>query len=227
MLRTLRFLIGAGLVLAVAGCGSLKDDLGLQKKAPDEFAVLRHAPLSLPPDFNLRPPKPGEVGEGRAGQRDQARSLLVRERGGAAAAQPAPQPVSYSFVAGRAEQGLAPDAAALRQLASLPGAGVMAGPRPGPGERALLGRLNATEVDPSIRQQVDEEAAVLAADDRNLVERMMFWRKLNPPGVLVEPKGEAARIQENAALGKPQTEGDTPEIRVERLSSGFNGIKLF
>ena len=72
-----------------------------------------------------------------------------------------------------------------------------------------------------------DQARLLAADDRNLVERMMFWRKLNPPGVVVNAPDEARRINENAALGQPVTEGETPEIRVERLSSGFSGIKLF
>jgi hypothetical protein len=45
--------------LALAGCSSLRDMAGLQKKSPDEFAVTTKAPLVIPPDFNLRPPTPG------------------------------------------------------------------------------------------------------------------------------------------------------------------------
>jgi hypothetical protein len=44
---------------ALAGCSSLRDLAGLQKKSPDEFAVSTKAPLVIPPDFNLRPPMPG------------------------------------------------------------------------------------------------------------------------------------------------------------------------
>ena len=44
---------------ALAGCSSLRDLAGLQKKSPDEFAVTTKAPLVIPPDFNLRPPMPG------------------------------------------------------------------------------------------------------------------------------------------------------------------------
>ena len=44
---------------ALAGCQSLRDAAGLQKKSPDEFAVTTKAPLVIPPDFNLRPPTPG------------------------------------------------------------------------------------------------------------------------------------------------------------------------
>jgi hypothetical protein len=45
--------------VALAGCGSLRQMAGLQKKSPDEFAVTTKAPLVIPPDFSLRPPMPG------------------------------------------------------------------------------------------------------------------------------------------------------------------------
>ena len=45
--------------LALAACGSIREDLGLGRSPPDEFAVLEHPPLSMPPDFGLRPPTPG------------------------------------------------------------------------------------------------------------------------------------------------------------------------
>lgn len=44
----------------LSGCGSVRDALGMGKKAPDEFAVVSRAPLSMPPDAALRPPRPGE-----------------------------------------------------------------------------------------------------------------------------------------------------------------------
>jgi hypothetical protein len=45
----------AGLV----GCDATKDFLGLNQETPDAFAVVEHAPLEMPPEFNLRPPQPG------------------------------------------------------------------------------------------------------------------------------------------------------------------------
>src|SRR6185369_12577457 len=54
----------ATLVLAVAllgGCGDTRKMLGLDKNVPDEFKVVNRAPLSLPPDYALRPPAPGAV----------------------------------------------------------------------------------------------------------------------------------------------------------------------
>lgn len=54
-----RLLIVAGLALAVSACGGFRENLGLTKQSPDEFRVVSRAPLTLPPDYNLRPPEPG------------------------------------------------------------------------------------------------------------------------------------------------------------------------
>lgn len=47
------------IVLSLSACGETKKMFGLEKTAPDEFAVYSRAPLSLPPDYSLKPPKPG------------------------------------------------------------------------------------------------------------------------------------------------------------------------
>jgi hypothetical protein len=54
----------AGFSLAailLAGCDSLREEAGLNKLTPDEFAVVTKAPLIIPPDFNLKPPAPGSA----------------------------------------------------------------------------------------------------------------------------------------------------------------------
>lgn len=56
---TARLLMVAGLALAVSACGGFRENLGLTKQSPDEFRVVSRAPLTLPPDYNLRPPEPG------------------------------------------------------------------------------------------------------------------------------------------------------------------------
>ena len=43
----------------IAGCTDLKKTMGLEPTLPDEFAVESRAPLTIPPDFDLRPPQPG------------------------------------------------------------------------------------------------------------------------------------------------------------------------
>lgn len=49
-----------GAALLLSGCGALRDTFGANKHSPDEFAVVRNVPLVVPPDFELRPPRPGE-----------------------------------------------------------------------------------------------------------------------------------------------------------------------
>ncbi len=47
-------------VLCLSACGEhTKKELGLIRTAPDEFAVLKRAPLEMPPDYTLPPPQPG------------------------------------------------------------------------------------------------------------------------------------------------------------------------
>lgn len=50
--------LGASLAL-LSACDTLRDEAGLTKQSPDEFAVTTKAPLIIPPDFNLHPPSPG------------------------------------------------------------------------------------------------------------------------------------------------------------------------
>jgi hypothetical protein len=57
-----RVAVGALLIGAagLAGCQSASKAFGLAKVTPDEFRVVTKAPLTLPPDYSLRPPEPGE-----------------------------------------------------------------------------------------------------------------------------------------------------------------------
>ena len=55
------FLVGAG--ISLAGCDTIREAVGNGKDSPDEFAIATKAPLIIPPDFNLRPPKPGAAPE--------------------------------------------------------------------------------------------------------------------------------------------------------------------
>jgi hypothetical protein len=46
-------------ILALVGCTDFKQAVGLEPTMPDEFAVESNPPLTIPPDFDLRPPEPG------------------------------------------------------------------------------------------------------------------------------------------------------------------------
>jgi Protein of unknown function (DUF3035) len=47
------------LTLSLTACSNARESLGLNKETPDEFAVVRHAPLEMPPSIVLPPPRPG------------------------------------------------------------------------------------------------------------------------------------------------------------------------
>ncbi len=68
-------------VLLLAGCGdsSLSRTFGLVRDTPDEFTVITRAPLSMPPDFTLRPPMPGAPRPQDPAARTQAEAALVPE----------------------------------------------------------------------------------------------------------------------------------------------------
>ena len=48
----------ASVMLVGCGSSSTGEIFGLDRQTPDEFAVVSRAPLTLPPDFGLRPPDP-------------------------------------------------------------------------------------------------------------------------------------------------------------------------
>ena len=66
-----------GVALVASGCSGTRDALGLGKRQPDEFAVYTRAPLSLPPDYGLRPPAPGSARAAALAPRDEARFAVT------------------------------------------------------------------------------------------------------------------------------------------------------
>lgn len=56
-----KFIVTSLALGVLAACSQeTKENLGLSSVAPDEFAVVTRAPLSVPPDYALRPPVPGK-----------------------------------------------------------------------------------------------------------------------------------------------------------------------
>jgi hypothetical protein len=70
-------LLGCGLPLAGCDSGGLSRTFGLSRDAPDEFTVTTRAPLSMPPDFTLRPPRPGAPRPQEQSVQRQAEETLV------------------------------------------------------------------------------------------------------------------------------------------------------
>ena len=78
-----RFWLKSGLMahaaICLASCSlqDARETLGLEKQAPDEYLVVERAPLSLPPNFDLRPPTPGALRAQYVDLRRQAEQILL------------------------------------------------------------------------------------------------------------------------------------------------------
>lgn len=184
--------------LALVGCGdSTKRSLGLTKSVPDEFAVVSRAPLSRPPDYGLRPPRPGAESPSRVTPTQEAKQTLFGSEAAAGTA----------ATANRQDRPAGSPSAAPRTAVNTTT----------PGESALLSKAGATSVDPNIRAEIDRESAVLAQADQNFIQELLDYTP--DRAEVVDAAGEAKRLRENEALGKPVTEGQTPTI--ERKSRGL------
>jgi hypothetical protein len=71
-MRFTHIVLAGSAALVLAGCAGGGP---FQRQRPDEFAVARNAPLVVPPDFALAPPRPGQPDAG-ADPRAQALQAL-------------------------------------------------------------------------------------------------------------------------------------------------------
>jgi len=90
----LRAALLAGTALTLCGCDTIRDAAGMGKQPPDEFAVLTKAPLVVPPDYNLKPPRPGAAPTNQSDPTDSAQSQLY---GSDAATVAANLPANFSL----------------------------------------------------------------------------------------------------------------------------------
>jgi hypothetical protein len=64
--------------LGTGACSNLRQQIGLDKQVPDEFRIVARPPLSMPPDFALRPPQPGAPRPQEEAVVDRARQTVFR-----------------------------------------------------------------------------------------------------------------------------------------------------
>ena len=89
--------------------------------------------------------------------------------------------------------------------------------RPSGGEAALLAQAGATPGSTGdIRRRVDEESFRLDRPNRTFADRLIFWQDPPPAGTVLDPQREQQRLRENAALGRPTEDGETPIIQRRR-----------
>lgn len=93
--------------LVLTGCSGVKENLGLARTSPDEFAVVKRAPLEMPQDLStLPPPRPGVLRPQEKSPEIEARETIfgqtaLEERSGTSAGEAA--------ILGKAGAGNVPD----------------------------------------------------------------------------------------------------------------------
>lgn len=153
-----------GVSLILSGCSSFDEALGKAKTAPDEFQVIVRPPLTLPPNFNLRPGDEevetsvaAAIASDSMGQTDQVFTSSARANAS-----------SYD---------------------------------------ALFG---TGELDPEIRQKVDEETLGVQLD-RRLPIQILFGGQPNV-GPNLSAAQEAERIRKAIEAGESVTATPTPAV---------------
>jgi hypothetical protein len=147
--------------------------------------VVSRPPLSVPPQFNLRPP--GSAADGSLGQTPastQAQSLLTG----------AP---STDVTVGKAVSAPA---------ASKPGTTA---------ESAFLKNVGAAQADPNVRNEIVADQMAAEAPPPEETSWWNFWSSSTPSkqDPLVNANKESQRIKTDADAGQPVTNGDTPTIK--------------
>ena len=173
------------LLSGLAACDTFKEQVGMTKKAPDEFTVLTKAPLVMPPDFSLRPPRRGAKRPQEVQPQETAKAAILAASKGAGQTDKAST--------GATDKGTAA--------------------QPTGGELALLQKAGAKESDASIRQIVNRETSVLAEKNKSFADRLLFWQDKPAYGAAVDAGKEAKRLREAAAAGDPPNKGETPIIK--------------
>ncbi len=170
-------------VVMLSGCTDIRANLGLERSSPDEFAVVTRAPLSLPPSYDLRPPRAGAPRPQEQTTTEQAeQTLFGRSNTGGSLVQTGQGniPVKISRSASASEQG-------------------------------FLAKAGAATANPDIRAVLDKETAKKSASDKGVIETLEDFSAVKKQDPLIEPAAEAKRIRDNQKAGSPVTKGDVKQ----------------
>lgn len=194
-MKTYFVCIALSLLLAACSGSSVKDTLGISRSAPDEFRVVARPPLSVPPQFNLRPPSSSAESPIVTPADKQAQSIVLGVPGDNS---------GNRFTLQPADTAVTPVTAGEWHSKNKP-VGSSA-------ESQLLKNAGAERADPAVRQVLVEEK-IPAAEKEEEAPWWQIWDDSGKKEPLVNAKGESDRIKQNTDQGKPITEGETPQTK--------------
>ncbi len=197
-------LLGFGLLSlsALQACGgnkgtSAQDILGVSRSGPDAFNMVSRPPLTLPPDFALRPPAPdGTPGPGELQANDTARTLLTGESTTEPLSMDAPR-VPTAVV------------------------GVKTGSLASPAERSLMERFGAQADHSEIRQQLSQEALETKNDVSWIDDVVPTFRAKKEN--TIDPVAETERLR--ASDDRDAVQAPPQEILATVAKTGTNAVQ--
>lgn len=174
------------LVLASCGSGSVKETLGIGAKAPDEFRVVSRPPLSVPPQFNLRPPASGAASPTVVPADKQAKSIVT---GAELEISDDTETVDNTGVSSKKKTKSAVE------------------------ESGFMKNIGVDRADPKVRAELVQQkiAEQEKQEDDGWWSKITSTKEKKD--TLVDAKKEAQRIKANKEESKPITEGETPEVK--------------
>lgn len=167
-------------LLSACENSTVRDTLGMTRSAPDEFRVVSRPPLSVPPEFSLRPPGTGESG---------------------AAAETPARMQAQEMILGTPGDTLRPGNAETAVMS------VSSGELESTADANFLQRAGYTPNATATRQQLQQEELVKSEEEKSMLQKL---REPSDKEPTVNPELEAERLRSNRDAGKPVTEGETP-----------------
>ncbi len=192
----LRFALAAVSLLVLSACGAntVKDTLGLERAPPDEFRVVSRPPLSVPPQFSLRPPSNSDASPNQLSADKKAQGLLSGkgDANGSLTPDTAVMPVTTTASSGKHS---------AKAIARTDGA-----------DEQFLKNAGADHADPKVRDSLVEEKFVIQ-EQKEEKSWYNFWDGDDKKEPIVDSRKEADRIKKNEDEGKPVTNGATPDVK--------------
>lgn len=182
--------LGLASSVALGGCerksATVQEALGYERAGPDEMAVIKRPPLIVPPDFNLRPPRPGDQALAQEAASEATRKTLL---GPSASAETSPAEGEAS-PAGKDARAILTGTASGENGEASSGTGTSS-----EGQNLLISRTNRVEQDLDALTESRAENRV----DNALLRRLLAFDPDAPPAPAEGEEADVGEAVEDAA----------------------------
>jgi Protein of unknown function (DUF3035) len=181
------------LLCVACGGGELRETLGLNRRAPDEFRVVSRPPLTVPREFYLYPPDEAAAHGAADVTTNKARDALIGN----------PNDSDYLDHYQNAPQN-------STTLADTAIPQVTSAALPSTGESSFLAKLGTNQGNPDIRKTLKEENK---EEERKQDTSLLGSLKPDQPSEPeVDAKKERDRLNNNKQQGVPVNKGEVPIV---------------